>query len=50
MKTLALTTLFKRDLKLCNRRHCDIAKLQQILDLLMAGQVLPPQTITNPPC
>ena len=43
MKTLVLTAQFKRDLKLCNRRHCDMSKLQQILDLLMAGQVPPPQ-------
>ena len=43
MKTLVLTTQFKRDLKLCNRRHGDITKLQQILDLLVEGRVLPPQ-------
>ena len=43
MKTLVLTAQFKRDLKLCNRRHYDIAKLQQMLDILMAGQILPPQ-------
>ena len=43
MKTLVLTTQFKRDLKLCKRRHCDIAKLQQILNILVTGQIPPTQ-------
>ena len=41
MKTLVLTTQFKRDLKLCNRRHYDIAKLQMVLGFLVAGESLP---------
>ena len=48
MKTLVLTAQFKRDLKLCNRRHYDIAKLQQVLDILMAEQILPPQYRDHP--
>ena len=48
MKTLVLTAQFKRDLKLCNRRHYDIAKLQCVLDLLMAGQILPLQYHDHP--
>ena len=43
MKTLVVTAQFKRDLKLCNRRHYDIAKLQSVLDLLTQGTVLPIQ-------
>ena len=48
MKTLVITAQFKRDLKLCNRRHYDIAKLQKVLDLLMAGQALPAQHRDHP--
>lgn len=43
MKTLVITTQFKRDLRLCNRRHYDIAKLQSVLELLTQGNVLPLQ-------
>ena len=43
MKTLVVTAQFKRDLKLCNRRHYDIAKLQGVLDLLTQGIALPHQ-------
>lgn len=48
MKTLVLTAQFKRDLKLCNRRHYDISKLQKVLGLLMAGQALPAQLRDHP--
>ena len=48
MKALVLTAQFKRDLKLCNRRHYEIAKLQQVLDILSAGQLLPPQYHDHP--
>lgn len=48
MKTLVVTAQFKRDLKLCNRRHCDIAKLQRILDILAAGQTIPSQNKDHP--
>ena len=48
MKTLVITAQFKRDLKLCNRRHYDLAKLQRVLDILMAGQMLPPQRRDHP--
>ena len=48
MKTLVVTAQFKRDLKLCNRRHYDIAKLQKVLDLLMAGQALPAKFRDHP--
>ena len=43
MKKLVITTQFKRDLKLCNRRHYDIAKLQSVLNLLTQGNALPLQ-------
>ena len=43
MKTLVVTAQFKRDLKLYNRRHYDIAKLQGVLDLLTQGIALPHQ-------
>ena len=48
MKTLVLTAQFKRDLRLCKRCQYDIAKLQQTLDILMSGQVLPPQYHGHP--
>ena len=48
MKTLVVTAQFKRDLRLCNRRHYDIVKLQKVLDLLMAGQALPAQFRDHP--
>lgn len=48
MKTLVLATQFRRDLKLCNRRHYDIAKLKQVLNLLATGQHLPPQLHDHP--
>ena len=48
MKTLVLTTQFKRDLKLCSRRNCNISKLKQALDILAAGQTLPPQYRNHP--
>ena len=48
MKTLVLTVQFKRDLKLCNRRHYDISKLQRVLNALMSGQSLPLQYRDHP--
>ena len=48
MKTLVLTAQFKRDLKLCNRRHYDISKLQRVLNALMSGQSLPLQYQDHP--
>lgn len=48
MKTLVVTAQFKRDLKLCNRRHYDIAKLRRILDILAAEQTIPPQNKDHP--
>ena len=41
MKTLVITSQFKSDLKLCKRRHYDIAKLQNALNILVSGQPLP---------
>ena len=42
MKTLVVTTQFKRDLKLCHRRHWDLSKLTAVMELLANGETLPP--------
>ena len=36
-------TKFKRDLKVCQKRHYDMAKLQQIINVLAIPAALPPQ-------
>ena len=41
MKTVVATTQFKRDLKLCKRRHRDLSKLTRVLELLANGHTLP---------
>ena len=43
MKKTVITAQFKRDLKLCNRRHYEIAKLKRVLDILVQGSTLPNQ-------
>ncbi len=42
MKVIVTTSQFKRDLKLCKRRRYDMAKLQEVLNLLVRGDQLHP--------
>ena len=48
MKTLVVTTQFKRDLKLCKRRHWDLSKLTAVMDLLANGETLSPACRDHP--
>ena len=43
MLNLHLTTRFKRDLKQATKRGKDIAKIENIIELLQTGQPLPPK-------
>ena len=44
MLEVKYSTRFKRDLKVCQKRHCDMARLQQIINVLAIPAALPPQT------
>ena len=48
MKTIVATSQFKRDLKLCKRRHWDIARLGAGMVLLANGGTLPPVCRDHP--
>lgn len=48
MRTFSRTTQFKKDVKLANRRGKDLEKLKAVLDLLIAGDVLPAQYKDHP--
>lgn len=42
MYTLVFTTRMKRDLKLMKKRGKDISKLEDVLEILLSGEDLPP--------
>lgn len=48
MRTISRTTQFKKDVKLANKRGKDLNKLKAVLDLLIAGDELPPQYKDHP--
>ena len=48
MRTFSRSDQFKKDVKLAGRRGKDLAKLKAVLDLLIAGAVLPPQYKDHP--
>ena len=48
MKTLRVSSAFKKDLKRINRRGLDLSKLEIIVDQLRAGQTPPPQVKPHP--
>ncbi|MBP5544650.1 MAG: type II toxin-antitoxin system YafQ family toxin [Kiritimatiellae bacterium] len=48
MKELVLAAQFKRDLKLCQRRGYDIARLSAVLVTLQSDMALPPQNRDHP--
>ena len=48
MRTFSRTTQFKKDVKLADRRGKDLAKLKAVLELLIAGDMLPPQYKDHP--
>jgi len=41
MKAVRRSGQFRKDLRLADRRGCDLTKLERILDLLIAGRPLP---------
>ncbi|MGO8680455.1 MAG: type II toxin-antitoxin system YafQ family toxin [Limisphaerales bacterium] len=48
MRTFSRTSQFKKDVKLAGRRGRDLAKLKAAIDLLIDGEVLPPQCKDHP--
>ena len=48
MRSFSRTSQFKKDVKLAGRRGKDLAKLKAVLDLLIDGEVLPPQYRDHP--
>ena len=48
MRTFSRTSQFKKDVKLAGRRGKDLAKLKAAIDLLIDGEVLPPQYRDHP--
>ena len=48
MRTFSRTNQFKKDVKLADRRGKDLAKLKTVLDLLIAGEILPVQYKDHP--
>ena len=48
MRTLVASGRFKKDMKRAVKRGKDIGKLTAILDLLLAGKVLPPTCHDHP--
>jgi mRNA-degrading endonuclease YafQ of YafQ-DinJ toxin-antitoxin module len=43
VRTFSRTSQFKKDVKLADRRGKNLAKLKVVIDLLIDGEVLPPQ-------
>ena len=48
MKTLRVSSAFKKDLKRIKRRGLDLSKLETIVDQLRAGQTPPPRAKPHP--
>ena len=48
MRTFSRTSQFKKDVKLAGRRGKDLAKLKVAIDLLIDGDILPPQYKDHP--
>ena len=48
MRSFSRTSQFKKDVKLAGRRGKDLAKLKAAIDLLVDGEVLPPQYRDHP--
>jgi mRNA interferase YafQ len=48
VRTFSRTSQFKKDVKLAGRRGKDLAKLKAAIDLLIDGEVLPPQHRDHP--
>jgi len=48
VRTFSRTSQFKKDVKLAGRRGKDLAKLKDVIDLLIDGDVLPPQFKDHP--
>jgi len=48
VRTFSRTSQFKKDVKLAGRRGKNLAKLKGMLDLLIEGEVLPPQYKDHP--
>jgi mRNA interferase YafQ len=48
VRTFSRTSQFKKDVKLAGRRGKDLAKLKAVLDLLIDGEILPPQYRDHP--
>ena len=48
MRTFSRTSQFKKDVKLAERRGKDLAKLKTAIDLLIDGDILPPQYKDHP--
>ena len=48
MRTFSRTSQFKKDVKLAGRRGKNLSKLKAVFDLLIEGEVLPPQYKDHP--
>ena len=48
MRSFSRTSQFRKDVKLAGRRGKDLAKLKTAIDLLIDGEVLPPQYQDHP--
>ena len=41
MRQIKISAAFKKDKKRCQKRHDDFTKLQEVIELLLAGEPLP---------
>jgi mRNA interferase YafQ len=48
VRSFSRTSQFRKDVKLAGRRGKDLAKLKAAIDLLIDGEVLPPQYRDHP--
>jgi mRNA interferase YafQ len=48
VRTFSRTSQFKKDVKLAERRGKNLAKFKAVIDLLIDGEVLPPQYKDHP--
>ncbi len=48
MRTASYSTQFQRDVKRLQKRHKDLGKLKTLMQMLLAGEPLPPQYKDHP--
>ena len=48
MRELVFTRRFQKDVQLCRRQGRNLSKLQRVFDILISGEVIPPQYRDHP--